>query len=49
MIVDLLPMAGAYATHLRVQGMKDVTDHPMDWRCWFGLPWVVRLVTANKR
>ena len=47
-IVDLLPMAGAYAKHLCGQGMKDVTDRPMDWRCWFGLPCVVRLVTASK-
>ena len=47
-IVDLLPMAGAYAKHLREKGMKAVTDHPMDWRCWFGLPWAVRLVTASK-
>ena len=47
-IVDLLPMAGAYARQLREQGMKEVRDQPMDWRCWFGLPWVVRLVTASK-
>ena len=47
-IVDLLPMAGAYAKHLGGQGMKQVVDRPMDWRCWFGLPWVVRLVSASK-
>jgi len=47
-IVDLLPMAGTYAKHLQEKGMNEVKDHPMDWRCWFGLPWVVRLVTANK-
>jgi ubiquinone/menaquinone biosynthesis C-methylase UbiE len=47
-IVDLLPMAGAYAKHLHEQGMKEVKEQPTDWRCWFGLPWVVRLVTANK-
>jgi SAM-dependent methyltransferase len=47
-IVDLLPMAGAYAKHLGEQGMKDVEDQPMDWRCWFGLPCVVRLLTGSK-
>jgi ubiquinone/menaquinone biosynthesis C-methylase UbiE len=47
-IVDLLPMAGAYAKHLRGQGMIEVKDQPVDWRGWFGLPWVVRLVTASK-
>jgi ubiquinone/menaquinone biosynthesis C-methylase UbiE len=47
-IVDLLPMEGAYAKHLREQGMMDVKEQHLDWRCWFGLPWVVRLVTATK-
>ena len=47
-IVDLLPMAGTYAKHLNELGMTEIADHPVDWRCWFGLPWVVRLVTANK-
>src|SRR5271157_4285487 len=47
-IVDLLPMAGAYAKHLRECGMENVKDQPMDWRCWYGLPWVMRLVTASK-
>src|SRR5208337_3321418 len=46
-IVDLLPMAGAYAKHLHDQGMTHVEEQPMDWRCWFGLPWGVRLVTAS--
>ena len=48
LIVDLRPMAGAYAKHLRERGMENVEDQPMDWRCWFGLPWVVRLVMASK-
>src|SRR5208283_5346927 len=30
-IVDLLPMAGAYVKHLHEQGMTQVTDRPMDW------------------
>jgi arsenite methyltransferase len=47
-IVDLLPMAGAYAKHLQEKGMIAVNEKPMDWRCWFGLPWVVRLVAASK-
>jgi ubiquinone/menaquinone biosynthesis C-methylase UbiE len=47
-VVDLLPMAGAYTKHLQERGMKEVEEHPMDWHCWFGLPWVVRLVKANK-
>jgi arsenite methyltransferase len=47
-IVDLLPMAGAYAKHLDELGIKDVVDQPMGWRCWFGLPWVVRLITGSK-
>jgi arsenite methyltransferase len=47
-IVDLLPMAGDYARHLSQRGMKALKDQPMDWRCWFGLPWVVRLVTASR-
>jgi ubiquinone/menaquinone biosynthesis C-methylase UbiE len=47
-VVDLLPMAGPYAKHLQQLGMKEVKDRPMDWRCWFGLPWVVRLATASK-
>ena len=47
-IVDLLPMAGAFTNHLQEKGMSDVRDQPMDWRCWFGLPRAVRLVTANK-
>ena len=47
-IVDLLPMAGAYAKHLKDKGMIAVNEKPLDWRCWFGLPWVVRLVTADK-
>ena len=25
----------------------DVKEQHLDWRCWFGLPWVVRLVTAT--
>ena len=47
-IVDLLPMVGAYAKHLRERGMKVVKERPMDWRCWFGVPWAVRLVMAEK-
>ncbi len=47
-IVDLRPMAGAYAKHLHEKGMKDAKDQPMDWRCWFGLPCMARLVTASK-
>jgi hypothetical protein len=48
MVVDLLSIAGAYAKHLDEKGMKDIVDQPMDWRCWFGLPWVVRLVMGSK-
>ena len=46
--VDALPMAGASTEHLHEQGMKEVKDQPMDWHCWLGLPWVVRLIQANK-
>jgi ubiquinone/menaquinone biosynthesis C-methylase UbiE len=37
-IVDLPPMAGAYAKHLREKGVEEVMDRPLDWRGWFGLP-----------
>ena len=48
MIVDLLPMAGAYPEYLREKGVKQVHEQPLDWRCWFGLPLVVRLITGSK-
>lgn len=47
-IVDLLPMAGNYRKHLYEKGMINVKEKAMDWRAWFGLPFVVRLITASK-
>jgi arsenite methyltransferase len=38
-----------YAQHLRDLGMTKVTHHLLDWRFWYGAPWVMtRLVTATK-
>src|SRR5215831_6925092 len=38
-----------YAQHLRDLGMTNVTNHLLDWRFWYGAPWVMtRLVTAIK-
>lgn len=38
-----------YADHLRELGMVDVTCSLLDWRFWYGAPWVMtRLVTATK-
>lgn len=38
-----------YAEHLRELGMTNVTHRMLDWRFWYGFPWVItRLVTADK-
>jgi arsenite methyltransferase len=38
-----------YAQHLRELGMNYVTYHLLDWRFWYGAPWVMtNLVTATK-
>jgi ubiquinone/menaquinone biosynthesis C-methylase UbiE len=38
-----------YAQHLRELGMTNVTLHLLDWRFWYGAPWVMtRLVKATK-
>jgi ubiquinone/menaquinone biosynthesis C-methylase UbiE len=46
-IVDL-SFTKAYAKHLRERGMDEVERRSLDWRCWFGIPWVAGLVTATK-
>jgi ubiquinone/menaquinone biosynthesis C-methylase UbiE len=38
-----------YAQHLRELGMTNVTYHLLDWRFWYGAPWVMtKLVKATK-
>ena len=38
-----------YAEHLHELGMTTVTSHMLDWRFWYGFPWVItRLVTTDK-
>ena len=38
-----------YAQHLHELGMTNVTRHLLDWRFWYGAPWVMtRLVEATK-
>jgi ubiquinone/menaquinone biosynthesis C-methylase UbiE len=38
-----------YAEHLRELGMTNVTHHLLDWRFWYGAPWVMtKLVKATK-
>ena len=38
-----------YAQHLRELGMTNVTHQLLDWRFWYGAPWVMtKLVTATK-
>jgi ubiquinone/menaquinone biosynthesis C-methylase UbiE len=46
--MDLLPMVRVYAKHLKELEIEDVQDRSLDWRCWFGLPGMVRLITAYK-
>ena len=38
-----------YAEHLRELGMTDVSQQLLDWRFWYGAPWVMtNLVKASK-
>ncbi|MGI9059655.1 MAG: hypothetical protein ACR2H5_13850 [Ktedonobacteraceae bacterium] len=38
-----------YAQHLRELGMTDVSHQLLDWRFWYGAPWVMtNLVKATK-
>ena len=38
-----------YAEHLRDLGMTTVTHQMLDWRFWYGAPWVMtKLVKATK-
>lgn len=47
-IADILETQ-RYAKHLRERGMTNVTHHLLDWRFWYGAPWVMtKLVTAVK-
>jgi arsenite methyltransferase len=48
MIADIL-RTKRYAQHLRELGMIDVRHQLLDWRFWYGAPWVMTyLVKANK-
>ena len=50
LIADLM-WTGAYARRLRARGMADVSRRRLDWRFWYGGPWMVMvsgLVTATK-
>lgn len=47
-IVDI-HVTHRYTEHLRELEMTDVTHHLLDWRFWYGFPWVItQLVTATK-
>jgi arsenite methyltransferase len=50
LIADLM-WTGAYARRLRERGMETVDERRLDWRFWYGGPWLAMvpgLVTASK-
>lgn len=47
-IVDLLPMIGAYPKHLTELGLENNKYRILGFQSWFGLPGLVHLVSGNK-
>jgi arsenite methyltransferase len=49
LIIADIRVTKRYAEHLRELGMTDVSHQLLDWRFWYGAPWVMtNLVKASK-
>jgi arsenite methyltransferase len=49
LIITDIRVSRRYAEHLRELGMTDVSLQLLDWRFWYGAPWVMtKLVKASK-
>jgi arsenite methyltransferase len=49
LIIADIRVTKRYAEHLRELGMTDVSQQLLDWRFWYGAPWVMtKLVKASK-
>lgn len=49
LIIADIRVTKRYAEHLRELGMTDVSHQLLDWRFWYGAPWVMtKLVKASK-